>query len=245
MIDEAGDRLARARFADDRQGLAALEREGDAVDGLRDASRPSTKWVRRSSTARTTSWGSSLIARRLQPQCGQAPAPFGLSRWRVAARLDRLARRGWSSAARSAATGAPRRPSNCAMRRSPLSTTSKTVNSARRAGREQVFASAGRSTRHRRAASTASTTSSNGMPTASSFDIVVPRSQTGLSRERACRSVEIEKRQKPARDRHLGDLEREGGAAVADIEADALRGAALRQREEVLVLDDAAARPCR
>ncbi len=51
--------------------------------------------------------------------------------------------------------------------------------------------------------------------------------------------------QQPARDRHLRDLEREGRAAVADVEADALRGAALGEREEVLVLDDAAARPCR
>ena len=78
---------------------------------------------------------------------------------------------------------------------------------------------------------TASTTSSNGMPTASSFAMVVPRSQTGLLEAAQVQVGRDRLRQQPARDRDLGDPERVGGAAVADVEDDAARGAALGQRE--------------
>ena len=60
------------------------------------------------------------------------------------------------------------------------STTSKTVNSARRPGASRSLVGRPRMAIGRTVA--AATTSSNGMPAASSFAMVVARSQTGWSR---------------------------------------------------------------
>ncbi len=86
---------------------------------------------------------------------------------------------------------------------------------------------------------TAATTLSKGMPTQSSFDMVVARSQTGKFIEWPCRSVEIEKGKQAALDCSFRDLEGEGGTAMADVEADALARATLREIEKVLVFHDA------